>query len=905
MFDATGINVEDISVDNPGELLAERVSIVAEKVEETLGYQAPQFRQVVLLPQGQFRELLTAKSDKRSEIMRKLFDVSLYEQLVEELKLEERALDAEVREGRQSIGNLLSQHGVTDRAALGDFIEAQQLAVANAANERERLNLAHTVARDALSLGNADAQKFSEQLVASTAVQALLARQPAIKVLELRHARSGQARSIVPIDNKCTETKLVLKTVLASLEAARSTKATADLNLKNAAAALKASVEREPERDALNREVTRLEEIEKRVLKAVPIRQETERLRTTADSMKAAFVLAEKAVKAAEQALSEARKGEVAAQKRQTKLVEVAASVKEFSRQCDEVKKHALAAAEVGKRKKQLSDALIAWDAEKASLALVESSYLKAEAALAKVQAVHLASKLVDGEPCSVCGSDHHPRPAKGNAESRGLNAKFDEAKNARQLAGGKERNAQSKHVEATALLKAAEKSLRGITAPKTTAGKADANLAAARAELDALKAQPSVEIAAAQASQADAKLTQCKSTLERTRASKDSSASALLTCSQKLASAFDGIEPRFSDPAVIGAALKAARTASSTAMLRHQAVIGTEREAEKSAVASRTAFDAQTANHKSAEAAASESQKSFIKSLEALGWTATEYSAAKGDIEQQPTLSSAIQAFHAEFRSASDRATRATDAIKDLVKPDLANLTATAQGAEMSAKQAQDHHGQMIAGLSQAEQTDKRCAELSVGIQASETRYSVIRELKDLTSGSNAIRMSLVDYAIAATFEDVLEAANIRFTRMSRGRFVLLRRSEIKDGRSRSGLEIVVHDSHTDRPRDAYTLSGGEGFMAALSLALGLSDVVQQRAGGIKLDVIFIDEGFGSLDEQTLDNALSTLRDLVGNNRAVGVISHLEAVKQQIQHGFDITKGPRGSRVSIRAPGH
>ena len=122
-----------------------------------------------------------------------------------------------------------------------------------------------------------------------------------------------------------------------------------------------------------------------------------------------------------------------------------------------------------------------------------------------------------------------------------------------------------------------------------------------------------------------------------------------------------------------------------------------------------------------------------------------------------------------------------------------------------------------------------------------------------------------------------------------------------MKDGRSRAGLDIAVHDNFTDRSRDAHTLSGGESFMAALSLALGLSDVVQQRAGGIKLDVIFIDEGFGSLDDQTLDNALSTLRDLVGNNRAVGVISHVEMVKQQIQAGFEISRGSRGSRVNQR----
>jgi exonuclease SbcC len=185
--------------------------------------------------------------------------------------------------------------------------------------------------------------------------------------------------------------------------------------------------------------------------------------------------------------------------------------------------------------------------------------------------------------------------------------------------------------------------------------------------------------------------------------------------------------------------------------------------------------------------------------------------------------------------------------------------------------------------------------------MEEAEKRYSVVGELKAMTNGDNQFRMSLVDYAIAATFEDVLEAANTRFTRMSRGRYTLLRRSEMNDGRSRAGLDIAVHDNFTDRSRDAHTLSGGESFMAALSLALGLSDVVQQRAGGIKLDVIFIDEGFGSLDDHALDNALSTLRDLAGNNRAVGVISHVEMVKQQIQAGFEISRGSRGSRVNQR----
>jgi len=202
---------------------------------------------------------------------------------------------------------------------------------------------------------------------------------------------------------------------------------------------------------------------------------------------------------------------------------------------------------------------------------------------------------------------------------------------------------------------------------------------------------------------------------------------------------------------------------------------------------------------------------------------------------------------------------------------------------------------------LGQIETTQALVVRLTGELAAATERYRVLGELAQLTDGRNAHRLRLRDFAIAATFDLVLEAANQRFARMSRGRFALLRKYEGGDGRARAGLDIEVYDAHTDQKRDAHTLSGGEGFLASLSLALGLSDVVQAEAGGVKLDAIFIDEGFGHLDDETLDVALDTLRDLVGQDRAVGVISHVEAVKEQIPMGFDVVREPQGSVVIQR----
>ena len=158
---------------------------------------------------------------------------------------------------------------------------------------------------------------------------------------------------------------------------------------------------------------------------------------------------------------------------------------------------------------------------------------------------------------------------------------------------------------------------------------------------------------------------------------------------------------------------------------------------------------------------------------------------------------------------------------------------------------------------------------------------------------------MELETFAIAAMFDRVLEAANLRLGPMTSGRYTLEREQDAGKGAGRRGLGIAVFDIHTGRARATSTLSGGETFMAALSLALGLSDVVESVSGGIHLDAIFIDEGFGSLDSEALSQALQTLQDIVGQSRAVGLISHVDTVQQAIPNGFFISKSMSGSHVT------
>ncbi|UNM13714.1 AAA family ATPase [Streptomyces formicae] len=183
---------------------------------------------------------------------------------------------------------------------------------------------------------------------------------------------------------------------------------------------------------------------------------------------------------------------------------------------------------------------------------------------------------------------------------------------------------------------------------------------------------------------------------------------------------------------------------------------------------------------------------------------------------------------------------------------------------------------------------------------------YDRIARLAGLTAGTSAdneLRMRLESYVLAARLEQVAAAATVRLHRMSCGRYTLVH-SDARAGGRRAGLGLHVVDAWTGRERDTATLSGGETFFASLALALGLADVVSDEAGGVRLDTLFIDEGFGSLDDQTLDEVLDVLDSLRERDRSVGIVSHVPDLRRRIPAQLEVVKGRDGSAVRLRSAG-
>ena len=258
--------------------------------------------------------------------------------------------------------------------------------------------------------------------------------------------------------------------------------------------------------------------------------------------------------------------------------------------------------------------------------------------------------------------------------------------------------------------------------------------------------------------------------------------------------------------------------------------------------------------------------------------------------------LQQTITAYEQNLAAATDRLQRAQNAVNGKTEPELSACKAAEQQADALYRQLTAQTAVTAKELSDLQKAQLQLQELEKKMGTLQDAYQTAASLAETARGNNPSRLTFSAFVLQAIFDDVLQAANLRLTSMSRGRYSLSRTGDVLDARRENGLNIEVTDSFTGVARPVKTLSGGELFLASLSLALGLSDVVQAYAGGIRLDTILVDEGFGTLDSEALDMAIRTLTDLQKGGRLVGIISHVSELRERISARLEVIPGQRGS---------
>jgi len=359
---------------------------------------------------------------------------------------------------------------------------------------------------------------------------------------------------------------------------------------------------------------------------------------------------------------------------------------------------------------------------------------------------------------------------------------------------------------------------------------------------------------------------------------------------------------PEFEDPAALAAAVAAAEERSAALVAAHRAAVAAAHRTATTAATAATAAAAAVDELGRADEEARLACTELAERLGAAGFGDEDaWLAACRDPRRVDDLRALVAAHADHTARAAERLRLACERADGVVAPDLEELEHEARAAAEAALAARTAAVELAKAAEDAGRQLERLEELEREATSVHERYEVIGRLADVANGDNTRHLSFQRYVLGAFLDDVLVAASQRLHLMSKGRYRLERTERRFGGRTAAGLNLEVYDAWTGVARPVATLSGGESFMAALSLALGLAEVVQAHAGGIHLETVFVDEGFGSLDDESLDLAVSALMGLGEDGRLVGIISHVSELRERIDARLEITAGKSGSRAAFR----
>ncbi len=862
---------------------------VGEVLGDVLGVNAQQFQQVILLAQNKFSRFLLAPGEERQTLLRTLFGTKRFEQYRDDLEQRRRdaqrelsAVDARARtllgeaerlidDGGLAGGEIAGDEGDADgeerpadladrRAAADHALQRAEYRVEQAATAQDQADAAHAAAAAAHAELVQRAQRGRDRAAARARLTELQEREPLIAADRARLERARAAATLrTPLETAERAERAHADAVAAAASAAGAWRDAGGDPGGDVRATL----------DALTGELARWEAAlahEADLGRAAAAVRDLERERTavgellTAIDQQLALIPNERA--AIDEQLA-------AADHAASRVADVRATLAGAVDVRDAAREAATLATEVAAAESAYADAVAVAGAAGARVGELLRQRLAGYAG-------ELAAGLVAGEPCAVCGSTEHPRPAR-RAGDPVTDDDLAEAERARDVAAAAEKQAAGVAHEARQRHAAVRERSGGI-APDAAA----AAVAAAEAQLRA----------AEEAAAAAAALRDRRAELDELTAAAETERAALAERALRAGEQHAAVA---ADAARLEAIVAEARGGYDSVAARLAATT-VQRDAARALVDADAALAERTRSRDAARA--------DLQALLAASPFTSADDAVTALLEESAlaTLDATIAEHRAALTAAKQRLLdleldTAGDDVDEAQLAASATALADADAARSAAIAAhRDAVGTAARLRGLLAQTDAAYADVAEAAEAA----AIVTRLADTVAGRapNTMKMDLETFVLAAELEEIVVAANIRLAEMSSGRYTL-HHSDARAARGRaSGLGIDVLDAHTGRLRPPQSLSGGETFLASLALALGLGEVVTARAGGIRLDTLFVDEGFGSLDPETLELAMRTLDELRAGGRTVGVISHVEAMKEQVPAQVLVEATPEGPSV-------
>ena len=918
---------------NQGEkkLIASNVRETDEKIKELIQLDAHQFRQILMIPQGEFRKLLVSDSKEKEAILQKLFHTELYKRIEEKLKEEADKIKTKVLQGKQERERLLKSIR-TDSSELLEALQQEPLDPKHLLEllsaELKESKSQYALIENMLSEKQKQRDQLKEQITQGKAIleQFHLKRKLEEEKRQLEHQKAEVEKQQLEVEKAKKAAKLdhqesQCRRLHAEIQELEKRKQSFQLQLSELETQLAAAQKKweeeqgkEEERKKVLEEISRLKALEKDVQSYENETKALEKMMAQWKKRQQEKQTYTEQLKKIEESLEEKRN--LLSELEQTKLM-----VLQREHKIEKTERILNRLYKFRDEQKRAEHIFTEWKEAEKKLGACERAFQDAEATVRHLekewrdgQAGILAQSLLEQEPCPVCGSIHHPAPAQFKQElpsEEDLNS----ARANAAVAEKRKHEAEKRTFQLQLQLQTIENSKKEIEKelvtlfPDFTEESLSADINSQLSSLEELKKQQLEDKKALLKEQV------MKTEFKQLETKKQDLENVLAKCLEEA----DETEKQL----IIKRANVEHMTAQIPEHLRsnssyqkalqdhleyHRSLQQSYDEAQKhyqelkvtaAKIQSRAEEVTKTISEKKKQMVLE--RNTFKQMLKEEGFPDYQhYEKAKRTEKEIKMLEKAIQDFLERDRYVSGRMDEIENMLAGIPVPDLKSLNQKLSELLEELALLDEKRTSTLLAIQNNEMIYQNVIEINREMEHLEEQYKTIGHLYEITKGQNPNRLTFERFVLAAFLDEILVAANERLTKMTGGRYRMLRKKDRSKGNAQSGLELLIYDQYTGQTRHVKTLSGGESFKASLSLALGMADVVQNYAGGISLETMFIDEGFGTLDPESLDQAIEALMEIQNSGRLVGIISHVPELKERMDARLEVISTQNGSHTKF-----
>ncbi|UVW25392.1 SMC family ATPase [Listeria innocua] len=892
-------------------LLASSVRDVNTKMEELIQLNVDQFRQILMIPQGEFRELLVSDSKEKEVILQRLAHTVYYEKVENLLWEKQKEAEILVVEARKKVTELaeLSLPGIeitgkttTEISLLQtEAIKQEQAILAELESALSIIRKETSEAVEKVTLAKEQLLDWQNLDLYIEEVAKLEAEKDFYQVIANRIEAAKRASNLRSQDALCIRLKEQLETAVNTEKQVAHEVELITNQFSNAKKQKEALAEQEEILETNKRTLFQLEEMEPKIIELETV---TIQKRRAEINWKEAANRLEKVMKteqeiAAELQSMETRLGEI----NQAELAILEAINKRTTAEALIEKNQELVNKRMkmdlwNKQKQTEEQTLKQLLTEKLA---IETTIKQEESNLQQEQAATLAAHLHEGDACPVCGSVSHPQLAE-YGESASLTT-LEEAKaklHEKQLAI----NEVEKSISQLEWQLAEWADIAGVDLVAVEKLLAENRQLAKNLSDQINQLQTNV----AQKENIQGTLETLKNKQKELETEKNNTALQVESFHQevqlssgKLSYLEQAIPVDLRDKTIFDKKKNELSNSIKTHLEQAEQVDKIFREAEKETTrlestlqsAEKTTLDAKEALQIQREVFKDAMKQNDFPTYEA-------YKQALMSVEELKSKEEQLADFERKRHLAISRQADLTEKLKNKQKPNIEQLESFMTEKQLELAQSEENTIKQRDFVLKRKELAENYQNSIQAVEKAEENYADIGLLADSARGKNARRLTFERYILAMFLDTIIHRANHRLSKMTSGRFELKRKIEKAKGNVQSGLELEVFDEYTGLTRHVKTLSGGESFKTSLALALSLAEVVQEMAGGISLETMFIDEGFGTLDPESLEAAVECLLETQENGRLVGIISHVPELKERISARLEVTATNHGSTTKF-----